>query len=349
MALTATATPRVRQDILNVLSLDRPLRVVGSFDRPNLSWYVERADGHPAKMNAIRRLVGSEVGAVVIYAGTRRVVETIRSALARLGISTAAYHAGLEPEERSRVQEKFLTGGTRTVVATNAFGMGVDKSDVRLVVHYQMPGTLESYYQEAGRAGRDGAAARCVALWGKDDQRLHRTFLDRARPPVRRLKRVARILRRTIGAGERGVVEASQLLRTMGCAEEELETLLTALERLGVVRVFNRTEWAGSDRGLMGTHTCSSGSELGEQEILDEQEIFDLGIRASRPDWSRAQRLRKAGIEGLRAVRAYATGPRCRRRALLGYFGDETSVCGGCDVCGEGGVGDAKRVRRTGK
>ncbi len=349
MALTATATPRVRQDILDVLSLDRPLRVVGSFDRPNLSWYVERADGHPTKMNAIRRLVGAEVGAVVIYAGTRRVVETIRSALARLGISTTAYHAGLEPEVRSSVQEAFLTGQTRTVVATNAFGMGVDKSDVRLVVHYQMPGTLESYYQEAGRAGRDGGAARCVALWGKEDQRLHTTFLDRSRPPVRLLKRVTRSLRRTIGAGERGVVEASRLVRAVGCAEEELATLLAALERLGVVRVFNRTERAGSDPGLMGRISCSSASDLDKQEILDEQEILDLGVHASRPDWSRAQRLRKAGIEGLRAVRAYATTPRCRRRALLAYFGDETPMCGGCDVCGEGGVGDASRAPQTGK
>ena len=105
MTLTETATPRARQDILDVLSLNRPIRIVGSFDRPNLGWYVERADGHSAKMSAIRRLTRAEPGAAVIYVGTRRVVETIRSDLAQLGMSAAAYHAGLEPEARSRVQE----------------------------------------------------------------------------------------------------------------------------------------------------------------------------------------------------------------------------------------------------
>ena len=327
MALTATATPRVRRDILDVLSMDRPLRVVGSFDRPNLGWYIEGADGHSAKMRAIRRLVQSEVGAAVIYAGTRRVVETIRSDLARLGVSTAAYHAGLEPAARSRVQEEFLSGGTRTVVATNAFGMGVDKSDIRLVVHYQMPGTLESYYQEAGRAGRDGAAARCVALWGQDDPRLHATFLDGSRPPVRRLKRAVRILRRIIGAGERGLVETNHLFRDAGCTEEEWWTLLAALERLGVVRVYGRLGRGGLDQGLTGTETPSISG------VLDERPVLDLGVRASDPDWSQAGRLRRAGLEGLRAVRDYATKPKCRRRALLGYFGDDTPTCGGCDVC----------------
>ncbi len=319
MALTATATPRVREDILSVLSLKRPLRVVGSFDRPNLGWYVERADGHSAKMSAVRRLVRSEPGAVVIYGGTRRVVETIRSDLARLGTPTAAYHAGLEPESRSRVQEQFLSGKTRKVVATNAFGMGVDKSDVRLVLHYQMPGILESYYQEAGRAGRDGAPAQCVSLWGEDDQRLHMAFLDRSRPPLRVLKRVARSLRRTIGAGERGFVEVPHLLRAAGCMGEELWTLLAALERHGVVRVYD-------PRG-------SSGPTL------------DLGVHSSRPDWAQAQRPRDAGAEGLRAGRDYATTEGCRRQALLGFFGDEARVCRGCDVCGEGGVGTASSVK----
>ncbi len=326
MALTATATPRVREDILDVLSLNRPIRVVGSFDRPNLGWYVERADGHSAKMSAIRRLGRSESGAAVIYAGTRRVVETIRSDLARLGIPTAAYHAGLEPEVRSRVQEEFLTGKTRKIVATNAFGMGVDKSDVRLVFHYQMPATLESYYQEAGRAGRDGDTARCVALWGEDDQRLHMAFLDRSRPPIRLLKRAVRALRRTVGGGERGLLEAGRLLRATGCAEEELWTLLAALERLGAVRVYKGPGQAEAQPDL-------------------SRVILDLGVHASGPNWSRAQRLREAGVEGLRAVREYATTPRCRRLTLLGYFGDETPTCGGCDVCGRSGVGTASAVR----
>jgi len=308
MALTATATPKVRRDILEVLRLDQPLRMVGSFDRANLGWFVEHVDGHAAKMRAIRSIVASEIGAAVIYGATRRVVETIRSSLARLGISTAAYHAGLEPADRSRVQGEFLRGNTRTVVATNAFGMGVDKSDVRLVLHYQMPATLESYYQEAGRAVRDGGASRCIALWGKSDQRLHESFLDRSRPPVHLLKRATLALRRRIGAGERGLVEVGQLFRAGG-GEDQFWTLLAALERLGTVRVYERIERAGSDP------------------------VLDLGVSASDPDWSRAHRLRLAGIAGLRAVRDYATKPKCRRRALLGYFGDEASKCGACDVC----------------
>ncbi|HZD05838.1 MAG TPA: ATP-dependent DNA helicase RecQ, partial [Longimicrobiales bacterium] len=160
LALTATATPTVREDIARVLGLRRPVQAVGSFDRPNLAWEVrgvrderERRTGVVAEL---RDLVRRGSGVAVVYAGTRRTVEVLRDALSRLGLPAAAYHGGLAAEERSRVQDAFMEGTHRVVVATNAFGMGVDKPDVRLVVHWQLPGTLEAYYQEAGRAGRDG-------------------------------------------------------------------------------------------------------------------------------------------------------------------------------------------------
>ncbi len=144
LALTATATPRVRSDIERALRMKRPVRFVGSFDRPNLIWAVR----------PVRR--------------------------------AEAYHAGLPTPERARVQAYFLENPAPVVVATNAFGMGIDRADVRLVVHDQLPGSLEDYYQEAGRAGRDGERALCLALVSPEDARVHRSFLDRAHPPIRR-------------------------------------------------------------------------------------------------------------------------------------------------------------------
>ena len=328
MALTATATPKVREDIVDVLGLAKPVRVVGSFDRPNLAWHVERADDHRSKIRILRQMVREEAGAVVAYAGTRRVVEAIRTGLARLGVSAAAYHAGLEPEPRSRVQDDFLCGRIRVVVATNAFGMGVDKSDVRLVLHYQLPGTLESYYQEAGRAGRDGAPARCVALHGRHDHRLHEAFIERSRPPVRTLKRARRAVSRAVGAGERGLLDVDRVARGVGCTDEQLHGALQALERLGSVRIYRRSGGKGSDRPLSGN------SELGFlSERCGEDEFLDVGVRSSSPDWSGPRRLRQAALDGLRAVRAYAAADRCRRATLLDYFGDAEPSCGGCDLC----------------
>ena len=307
------------------------IRVVGSFDRPNLRWYVKRADRHATKLESIRNMVASERGAVVIYGGTRRVVEAIRSDLARLGVSTAAYHAGLDPESRSRVQENFLGGKIRTVVATNAFGMGVDKSDVRLVLHYQLPGTLESYDQEAGRAGRDGKPADCVSLWVKRDQHLYKTFIDRSRPPPRELKRVAQTLRRVIGAGERGTVEWAYLAKVTRRTREELGLLLSSLQRLGAIRIYSASVSEGSDPALLGrTNDRHSGGEGADPGPLD------VGVRSLGPDWSTVAQLRSAALDGLRAVHDYAVTRRCRRAVLLRYFGDEPDGCRGCDVCAAG-------------
>jgi ATP-dependent DNA helicase RecQ len=196
LALTATATPRVRRDIEDVLEMRSPYRQIGSFDRPNLLWAV-RSTSTPGQRDALLyRLSARFHGARLIYAATRRRVERIRDAMARRGLRAEAYHAGLPDPERRRVQEYFLGDRRPLVVATNAFGMGIDRSDVRIVAHDQLSGSLEGYYQEAGRGGRDGEAALCVALRSPGDGRLHRAFLDRTHPPIRGFRQGLGLLRR---------------------------------------------------------------------------------------------------------------------------------------------------------
>jgi ATP-dependent DNA helicase RecQ len=241
LALTASATPEVRADILANLGLRDPLEIVRSFDRPNLWWGVPEGGRMRDRLRAVRRAVRATRGVVIVYAPTRRAVETVRDDLAACGHRADAYHAGLRGEERSRVQERFMAGESRVVVATNAFGMGIDKADVRTVVHVQLPATLESYYQEAGRAGRDGEPSMCVAFHGKTDRRLAAAFIDRTHPPARTLRRVHRALLR--GADRFGIVRLDDpgVVRALeGLPREFMEGEpvgpLGALERIGAIR-----------------------------------------------------------------------------------------------------------------
>ena len=193
MALTATATPRVRREIEASLGMRDPVRVVGSFDRDNLLWAVRPAGEGREKDRDIRALLSRFSGARLVYAATRGRVDQIRNALARRGLHAEAYHAGLSPEERSRVQAYFLADPSPLVVATNAFGMGIDRPDVRLVAHDQLPGSIEDYYQEAGRGGRDGGPALCVAFFRPHDRKLHQSFRDRTHPPLTSLARLRQV------------------------------------------------------------------------------------------------------------------------------------------------------------
>jgi ATP-dependent DNA helicase RecQ len=172
LAVTATATPATRADIVATLGLRHPVRVVASFDRPNLHFSVRRCADERERLYAALARVRETPGTVIAYVPTRNRADGVAAWLLGKGIAAAPYHADLPGEARRDLLTRFLDGSVRVMAATNAFGMGIDKPDVRLVVHLGVPSRPEAYYQEAGRAGRDGAPARCELLWTEKDLAL---------------------------------------------------------------------------------------------------------------------------------------------------------------------------------
>ncbi|HUE90055.1 MAG TPA: ATP-dependent DNA helicase RecQ [Vicinamibacterales bacterium] len=187
-AFTATATTEVRDDIVRLLGLVTPDVLVAGFDRPNIQLSVTPMGGDFDKHRVLPRLVGRR--RALVYTATRRTAEAAASTLVNSGVEAAAYHAGLPDEERTRVQDRFAGGLLRVVCATNAFGMGIDRPDVEAVVHFAIPGSLEAYYQEIGRAGRDGRPAIATLLWDPEDVHTREFLIDsprRAKPGHRQI------------------------------------------------------------------------------------------------------------------------------------------------------------------
>jgi ATP-dependent DNA helicase RecQ len=238
IALTATATPEVRRDIAKQLQLRDPETVITGFDRKNLTYHVVSTRSDDDKDKALVRAIRDAKGLAVVYASTRRAVERVAQVLDRARIPSVAYHAGLDDRHRHEVQDAFMREDVRAIVATNAFGMGIDKPNVRLVVHHAMPGTLEAYYQEAGRAGRDGLPSDCVLLHSFPDRFTHEFFIRGAYPEAAVVERVyAALGKQADRSGRLEEIDAERIAQRLPgkTSGREVESAIRVLMQAGAV------------------------------------------------------------------------------------------------------------------
>ena len=295
IALTATATPTVQKDIVSQLSLKRPALFIHGFRRENLAIEVVELS-KPRRAEFTAKFLGEKARRpAIVYAPSRKVAEELAGELGRR-FPAAAYHAGLDPGTRERVQRQFQSGKLEVVVATIAFGMGIDKADVRTVIHHSLPASVEGYYQEIGRAGRDGLPSRTVLLYSFVDRKIHDTFLDRDYPPVSDLNRVA------------GVLTDEFLM------PEFLASRLR-MDRDVVAKSLDKLASQGAAQFDMGGNVRAGGT-AGWQSGYERQVQF-----------------RRDQIE---RMMQFAETQQCRMTALIRHFGDTADAekpCGHCDFC----------------
>ncbi|MDF1659290.1 MAG: ATP-dependent DNA helicase, partial [Verrucomicrobiales bacterium] len=203
-AFTATATPEVQEDILKVLKLRDPFVSISGFERPNLSLSVIHCEGHREKYDRLKNLVETHKTGI-IYCATRKRVEEVSASLSGMGTKLIAYHGGMDDKDREWAQNVFLDRSYDVAVATNAFGMGIDRSDVRFVAHFDVPGSIEAYYQEAGRAGRDGEPSACELLFNYADTRTQEFFIDGNNPGADVILDTYALIRKLCGGANEGV------------------------------------------------------------------------------------------------------------------------------------------------
>lgn len=315
VALTATATAQVREDILQTLQLQAPAVIISGFGRSNLDFRITHCEGRKAKFERIRKVVAQwKTG--IIYCSTRKNVATVFEEVAGMGVRAVAYHAGMSDAERDFSQNAFISGEADVVVATNAFGMGIDRADVRFVVHFEIPGSVEAYYQEAGRAGRDGEQAVCELLFNHADLKTQEFFFEGSNPPLHLVRSLYTLLRTRCDLQTHDVQLTVDTMAELLGKDVNPMAVGTALSVLLHAGAISRSDIPGSN--TRNTH------------LSDPARCFD--------DWNidhekLEEKARRDHLK-IESITRYAYSAGCRQQWILDYFGETGSApCGSCDNC----------------
>ncbi|HEY9084595.1 MAG TPA: ATP-dependent DNA helicase RecQ [Candidatus Tyrphobacter sp.] len=311
LALTATATPAVREDVLHQLGIEHVKPIVKGFDRPNLVYEACKADKESDKLKLIARLFSGEnalEGTGIIYTATiKNALEVQRYLSEQLDVPAAVYHSKLHKEDRTRVHELFMDEKIRAVVATNAFGLGIDKPNIRFVVHYDLPGSIEAYTQEAGRAGRDSEPSRCILIYRMSDTRVQNYFLTGKYPDIEEVQRVFGTIE--VFGDQSDGVSMTDLRKILQLPLTKLKVILALLKKSGYIEPLGRSAYA-----------------LTEAVRKNRDLVLSLANYETKKSYDQSK---------LAMMLQYAESAVCRRRFILNYFGEDFDKvkCDACDNC----------------
>jgi len=324
LALTATATPEVRADIDATLKLRDPFISIRGFSRPNLSLHITPTEKAKAKYDRLRDIVKHwQTG--IIYCATRKKVEEVTSLMDEWGLRAISYHGGMDEKERERAQNRFIQKEVPVAVATNAFGMGIDRSDVRFVVHFEIPGSVEAYYQEAGRAGRDGEPSHCELFFNYADTRTQDFFIDGSNPTFEIIRDVYQALLNGQDQSYEVMASIDDIADRVGAKNSmAVSSALSLLGRQGWIERFD----------IPGKRI--RGTRLLKPNVLARDLTLDRKALAEKEKRDRSK---------LKSMIEMCYAEKCRQQMILEYFGEpDAATCGNCDVCKRGGVQAAARA-----